>query len=953
MMKKMTLLLLLCTVVLSVWAGPVSRQQAQQIATRYLQQICRARGGGIRPHLTLAYEARPKAARNLGIASPLFYVFNQGESEGIVIVAGDDRMKSVIGYADNGHFDRQVLPEGLNWWILAMEETMTRLVKSSEQRLLSVYAASDSLQPSVAPLVKVNWGQGAPYNESCPVDKAHNNTPSLTGCTAVAMAQVLSKWKYPAHGSGQVNYNTLTHKFRQSALLDTIPFQWNAMLASYKGSKVTAEQRKAVAELMHVCGMAVKMDYCAIASGAKLTAEHLEKYLGIDPGCNIVERVYYNRAEWDAMIRKELSAGRPVIYSGYSMSGGHAFVCDGYNAEGLFHINWGWDGSLNGYFALAELNSAVEHAGEPTDAEGSFNLDQDIVLGIQPKVGEGNVPEMQLFYNSLELNGIPSRTQLKASIHMVRADGNGYKGEMVLGLFDADNQYVGRIGYANSIDLPAQYYYREYPVSGAFPAEVADGNYVLRPAIKNKDGKFVPMRGRKGSPYVEGLFVSVKGNTIAVTQPEKVEAELEVRGIKSLSDKVYAGAKNAFEITLHNAGALYNGPITLTRHDGDREVQIFDNNYIVESGEDLVLRVKLQSPEGLDRDTLSIWYASNDGDIWHTNGYEAALAGQVSYQMTVPTAGAPVLTLSDVKIENKLTYLGEPLRVSMTLKNAGGFYGKDIYCFVFPKNGGQSISSVRQQVYIDKDEAQKLHFTIPVNNLVADDYFFMVYYVSANGAYTSISTTYHAFTVQDEGIISVPNVVGLGVHCVQHAFIVPEGLACGVVTAADGEKLTVDYRYAAGAVVPAGTPLVIKAERRKSYVYQVVLSSEEQPEDNLLRATVDEDGYTYAGEGDYAYYRFGADHANTDYGFYRVDEAGSAFRLGRNKSYLALPASWGHPVGYGLSTANDVTGIETLGQSPIAPVIYTLSGVRVKASLSTLPSGLYIVNGKKVYIRQR
>lgn len=953
MMKKMTLLLLLCTAVLSVWAGPVSRQQAQQIAARYLQQTRQVRSGMGQPDLTLAYEARPKAARNLGINYPLFYVFNQGENEGIVIVAGDDRMKSVIGYADNGRFDRSTLPEGLNWWILAMEETMTRLVQSSEQRLLSVYSASDSLLPSVAPLVKANWGQGAPYNGSCPVDKAHNNTRSLSGCTAVAMAQVLSKWKYPAHGTGQVNYNTLTHKFRQTALLDTIPFQWENILASYKGSNVTAEQRKAVADLMHVCGMAVKMDYCAIASGAKLTAEHLEKYLGIDPGCNIVERVYYTRAEWDEMIRKELSAGRPVIYSGYSMSAGHAFVCDGYNAEGLFHINWGWDGSLNGYFALAELNSAVEHAGEPTDAEGSFNLDQDVVMGIQPKVGEGTVPEPQLLYSSMELEGTPSRSHLQARIHMVRADGNGYKGEMVLGLFDAANQYVGRIGYAYGIDLPAQYYYRDYPVSGAFPAEVADGHYVLRPAIKDKNGQFVPMRSRKGSPYVEGLLVSVKGNALAVTPPEKVEAALEVKGIRSLSDKVYAGAKNAFEITLHNGGALYNGPITLTRHDGDREVQIFDNNYIVESGEDLVLRVKFQSPEGLARDTINIWYASNDGDLWHTNGYEVALAGQVSYEMTVPTAGAPALSVSGVKVENEQTYLGEPLRISMTLKNTGGFYGKDIYCFVFPKYGGQSLSSVRQQVYIDKGEEQKLQFKLPVNQLAADDYFFQVYSVGDNGAYTPISTTRYAFTVKDEGIISIPNVMGLGVHCVQHAFIVPEGLACGVVTAADGEQLTVDYRYTAGAVVPAGTPLVVKAERRKTYVYAVVLSSEEQPADNLLRATVDEDGNTCAGEGDYAYYRFGSDSANTDYGFYRVDEAGSPFRLGRNKSYLALPAHWGHPEGYGLSKANDVTGIEALEQVPMAPVIYTLSGVRLKAALSTLPSGLYIVNGKKVYIRHR
>ena len=45
------------------------------------------------------------------------------------------------------------------------------------------------------------------------------------------------------------------------------------------------------------------------------------------------------------------------------------------------------------------------------------------------------------------------------------------------------------------------------------------------------------------------------------------------------------------------------------------------------------------------------------------------------------------------------------------------------------------------------------------------------------------------------------------------------------------------------------------------------------------------------------------------------------------------------------------TDIENLEQStPSSPTIYTLQGVRVTASPSTLPRGIYIVNGKKLLI---
>jgi hypothetical protein len=58
------------------------------------------------------------------------------------------------------------------------------------------------------------------------------------------------------------------------------------------------------------------------------------------------------------MLKEQFDLGWPVYYSGYSDDGGHAFVCDGYNDEDLFHFNWGWGGSSDGWFVIDEIDFA-------------------------------------------------------------------------------------------------------------------------------------------------------------------------------------------------------------------------------------------------------------------------------------------------------------------------------------------------------------------------------------------------------------------------------------------------------------------------------------------------------------------------------------------------------------------------------------------------------------------
>ena len=56
-----------------------------------------------------------------------------------------------------------------------------------------------------------------------------------------------------------------------------------------------------------------------------------------------------------------------------SGSGGHAFVCDGYDDRDYFHFNWGWGGNNNSYFSIDDM----------TPGSHNYNNNQGAIFGIK------------------------------------------------------------------------------------------------------------------------------------------------------------------------------------------------------------------------------------------------------------------------------------------------------------------------------------------------------------------------------------------------------------------------------------------------------------------------------------------------------------------------------------------------------------------------------------------
>ena len=292
-------------------------------------------------------------------ATPGYYVFNAEDNGGFVIVAGDDRMRSILGYAEKGRFDQEVLPDNIKWLMDYYAQVAGSL---PAQQKNSSLAASVS-RPELQPLITTTWDQWAPYNAHCP--EINGQLPP-TGCVATAMAQVINYFQWPINEvRSMASYTTNTY----NAAVPELPARkigWYSM---------TDDE---IAWLMRYCGQSVTMDYMPNESGARAIdiAGALISVFNYSKTTTFVTRRSYSDTEWEELIYNELNVGRPVIYNGDSGDGqsGHSFILHGYK-DGLFCVNWGWSGQCDGYFALTNLSpNEVQH----------YTENQNAIISIQP-----------------------------------------------------------------------------------------------------------------------------------------------------------------------------------------------------------------------------------------------------------------------------------------------------------------------------------------------------------------------------------------------------------------------------------------------------------------------------------------------------------------------------------------------------------------------------------------
>lgn len=566
-----------------VMAGPRSFQQAKAIAEKQAallgvtidqKAMTKARKQGSKGEITLSQES--------------YYVFPNAISKGFTIVSGDDRLPEIVGYSSQGSYDENNLPEGFVSFMKAYQNLYNKVNLGDAEALKNLAEikawrnkknASAASTSAVAPLLgNIEWDQTSPYNNMCPrYDSVH---VAATGCVATAMAQVMAYYKYPkqlkADIPGYVNrWNGIPMEIPTITREEGI-YDWDNMLPKYnKEANATQQQKDAVAKLMYHCGAAVQMTY-GPESAAAVSASKLAKYFGYDADLMMdLSRSSFTLDKWMQIIDTELAAGRPVLYGGQASDGGHQFVCDGKDGEGLYHINWGWSGSQNGYFDLSLLNPEKGGTGSGNSTEG-YNRLCSMTIGIAPDNGVvdaplATVPDIKAMnYGFLETTTKDTRENPDEAFDFWLDYGLGnqtyqaFSGYVALGILQKDGSYriVSQKAHIN-VD----------PIPGEGMISVVDVNFRVNEAFEVGTVTLCPLYSKDGENWTLCDIPSSFPSVMLKITKTKMDVTSPLTAQVTGPEKLETGAYGTFQVTLSNLSDLeYFGYIDVSFSDKAEQV---------------------------------------------------------------------------------------------------------------------------------------------------------------------------------------------------------------------------------------------------------------------------------------------------------------------------------------------------------------------------------------------
>ena len=360
-MRKFTLLWLWLIGTICM-AKPITVEKAKAISAKFMAQHVTTTRALSANQLQIKHVFRSETTN-----AALCYVFTSKDDTGFIIASADDNSEPILAYSDTETFNFKNMAPATRWWLECYQKQIE--YASKNERNPKTRAAE--ARHNIAPLIQTKWNQEAPYNTLCPYDDKEKRR-CVTGCVATATAQLMYYHKWPKKGTGSHSYDWNGKKL--SADFGNTTFQWDKMKTTYKGNDDT---NNAVATLLYNCGIALEMHYGPWGSWAYFrNGEVMAKYFGYSPNYKRVIRNTVGLNAFEEAIYNDLAYGLPVLFGGQdkNKNEGHQFICDGYKSGGYYHMNWGWGGWNDGYFALSALN---------TEDERQWNWDQEVFCGIK------------------------------------------------------------------------------------------------------------------------------------------------------------------------------------------------------------------------------------------------------------------------------------------------------------------------------------------------------------------------------------------------------------------------------------------------------------------------------------------------------------------------------------------------------------------------------------------
>ncbi|MCM1484569.1 MAG: C10 family peptidase [Muribaculaceae bacterium] len=664
------------------------------------------------------------------------YIIEPKGSGEVYFLAADDVARPVLGWTDGATFSIDNIPPAFRYMLDCYSQ---EIAAASQADAPEYNAASRSGLSDVAPLVSTRWNQDAPYNNLCPTI---SGKATYTGCVATAMSQVMNFHKWPLTGTGSNTYEWANNGNQKLTFdFSTVSFDWSNMLDSYSSGS-TAAQNTAVATLMKACGYSVDMNYGTGASGAFSfrVAQALIDNFGYAKSLYYMDRMLYPLDTWIEMIHNELANRRPVYYSGANPSGGHAFVLDGYRSGDYFHVNWGWGGSSNGYFAITALDPANQGIG---GSAAGYNQSQAAVFGVE-KDYSGSQYHVAAYTQGTFVTG---QTTYSRSESVVFGSGDtwfigSYTIEPVTGQFGvrltnissgAETDLFNTAVYSS---LQFRYGIKQFGISASsFPTS---GEYYVEPIAKingtvmkalvpqNKVNKL-----RLTASASQLVFVAVEDNvTISATAPVQ-------------EGKCYAGSAMSVSSTLTATGGEYFGDIKAVLYKGTTSMAQSDAIPIdILAGNPLELTWSIP--------TTSVAAGTYTVKIIDAGG--SAISPATTVTVLAKPTGTPSLSIRSINCvsqsgngtqDSPWVVPKDQIDISVEVYNASGLFENSVGGFVFPASGGNSLVYLgAQKALLGPGESQVINLSASLSALTPETPYMLYFTYIDNNAWSFLYPAY-------------------------------------------------------------------------------------------------------------------------------------------------------------------------------------------------------------------
>lgn len=587
-MRKIKLTFLLGMFLASLPAIAQTEEDAKNAALDFLKQ----KKGNAKLELSsskLDVGTTSSNAKSVGSSSTKstgeVYAFNV-QGGGFALVCTGNGNTAVAGYSDSGSLDVDNVPEAMKTWLTGYQAVMA----SSSLATKEPGWEGPSVTP-VAPLIKTQWGQSAPYNCKCPSD---GKQTAIVGCVPVALAQVLNYYHQNQKGGGSLKYAHVDSETEYEIDYSSTTYDWKNMLNSYIEPGITQTQKDAVGKLMLECGIACKADFDYTSTSANMPFVALNKYYNYE--CMYVAReshysigwgyssdYHISTDKWMSMIQEELTAGRPIIYSASDLPGGsgmyvkpaanHCFVIDGIDSQNYVHVNWGWTGIADGYYDVAVLNP-----GGNFNYEQGYRCDHSMIIGIKPRAtayysDEVCQPFVVCDWQTGRGDAVKSKQKSSISTRSVSSIVTS-KEKMIFQLISSTYEnkkfeFTTVLAKDGKIvkNLPGGYYnetlngwpsINRWNLSQGFnkvPTDVADGVYEIRTAYKDADGRTQLCPAPKQIIPTMEIVNKGTGMIIHGLEGEDLMKTLTIEDIQPASE-IFAGTK--FYLYLKAKGSTNN-----------------------------------------------------------------------------------------------------------------------------------------------------------------------------------------------------------------------------------------------------------------------------------------------------------------------------------------------------------------------------------------------------------